>query len=557
MRQSSSRALVGVAAAILVVAPLGGSASEPARAAGPTGPDGVLVVQANLQEALRPADVADPADLDTFVATLAESAPRPPDALLLTEVLGPGAHRVATALGNATGASYGVVVAPGDSPYLDDGGIRESAILVNRDTLSTRESGFTRVHGEDQAYALALTRDDALRLPLLSTMVQGDPATAAPQVTDFVAETFPAPTRDPLRQVEVVGGDWRFTRCGPQPTAYQLLGCEPRPFWPEFTNTHAYSDALFERGNDRVGADRDYIFTRGSVRAAAVDAAYDERVADLAACQEAFNAGQSAHAPADCREHYYSGSPLRWAVVDRLPQPVRHAVVPDTVELGYCELGSRIGHVVVRVINRTDAQVTASVSADAAAPLTVEPATTQVEVPAGEARPAVITVTTPDTTPVGDYTVHVSTGLIDAPIPVHMTEGCVEPRAFATSWHVGFEPAMAIDGSSDTFWHSEFSPPQPLPQSITLNLGAEQSVQGVTYLPRQDGNLNGTILAYNVYVSTDGKTFTQVATGTWDGDARLKTATFDPTPAKYVRLESTQGRGGSFASAAEVGVTGP
>jgi F5/8 type C domain len=557
MRQSSTRVLVGVIAAVLALAPLSGSASEPTPAAGAAAPDGVLVAQANLQEALRPADVADPADLDTFVDALLESTPRPPDALLLTEVLGPGASRVADALSAATGASYDVVVAPGDSPFLDDGGVRESAILVNRDNLNARGSGFTRVHGEDQAYALATTRDGGLRLPLVSSMVQGDPAAAAPQVTDFVSETFPAPKDEPLRQVEVVGGDWRFTRCGPQPTTYQPLGCEPRPFWPEFTNSHAYSDALFERGNDRTGADRNYIFTRGAVDAAGVDAAYDERVADLAVCQEAFNSGQSAQAPADCQEHYYSGSPLRWAVVDRLPQPVRHTVVPDTVELEYCELGSRIGHVVVPVTNRTDAPVTASVSADAASPLTVDPAATQVEVPAGEARPAVITVTTPDTTPVGDYTVHVNTGQVDATLAVRVPAGCIEPRAFATSWHVGFEPELAIDGSPDTFWHSEFSPPHPLPQSITVNLGAEQTVQGVTYLPRQDGNLNGTILAYNVYVSTDGKTFTQVATGTWESDARLKTATFDPTPAKYVRLESTQGRGGSFASAAEVGVTGP
>src|SRR5690606_20392461 len=112
---------------------------------------GVLVVQANLNEALRPEDVADPAELDTFAATVAASAPRPPDALLLTEILGPGAQRVAAELSARTGGDYRVAVAPGSSPYLPDGGIRESAIVVNRDTLSTTESGFTRVHGEDQA----------------------------------------------------------------------------------------------------------------------------------------------------------------------------------------------------------------------------------------------------------------------------------------------------------------------------------------------------------------------------------------------------------------------
>src|SRR5690606_16938051 len=243
--------------------------------------------------------------------------------------------------------------------------------FANRVTLSSSESGFTRVHGEDQAYALARTRDGRLRLPLLSTLVQGDPATAAAEVIDFVAAAFPAPRRDPLQQVEVIGGDWRFTRCGPQPTDHQPLGCEPRAFWPRFTADTASSAALFERGNDRPTADRNYLFARGSVRSAYVDAEYDERVGDLAACHAAYNAGESGPAPAGCREHYYAGTPLRWAVVDRLPGPVSHAAIPDTVELRYCELGSRIGHVVVRVTNQTGAAVPANGSANATDPLPV------------------------------------------------------------------------------------------------------------------------------------------------------------------------------------------
>ncbi|GGS70820.1 discoidin domain-containing protein [Nonomuraea spiralis] len=92
-----------------------------------------------------------------------------------------------------------------------------------------------------------------------------------------------------------------------------------------------------------------------------------------------------------------------------------------------------------------------------------------------------------------------------------------------------------MDGDIATFWHSEYSPPTPLPQSL-----------------RFDGNLNGTILDHKVYVSTDGQTFTQVAAGTWAGDARLKTAAFPAVDARYVRLEGTRASGGSYLSAAEV-----
>ncbi|WP_442942152.1 discoidin domain-containing protein [Nonomuraea sp. NBC_00507] len=55
-----------------------------------------------------------------------------------------------------------------------------------------------------------------------------------------------------------------------------------------------------------------------------------------------------------------------------------------------------------------------------------------------------------------------------------------------------------------------------------------------------------------MYVSADGQSFTEVAAGTWAGDARLKTATFTPVDARYVRLEGHRALGGSYLSAAEV-----
>jgi hexosaminidase len=55
-----------------------------------------------------------------------------------------------------------------------------------------------------------------------------------------------------------------------------------------------------------------------------------------------------------------------------------------------------------------------------------------------------------------------------------------------------------------------------------------------------------------VYVSTDGQAFTEVASGTWALDARLKTAAFTAVDARYVRVEGTRASGGSYLSAAEV-----
>ncbi|WP_171649700.1 discoidin domain-containing protein [Paenibacillus phytorum] len=112
--------------------------------------------------------------------------------------------------------------------------------------------------------------------------------------------------------------------------------------------------------------------------------------------------------------------------------------------------------------------------------------------------------------------------------------------------------SMAIDGNPQTIWHTKWDKSGVLPQSITLNLGGTYPIDKVAYLPRPSGS-NGNITGYNVFVSTDGVTFTKVASGTWKNDNAVKVATFDPTEASYVKLEATAGVGG-WASAAEINV---
>jgi alpha-galactosidase len=125
--------------------------------------------------------------------------------------------------------------------------------------------------------------------------------------------------------------------------------------------------------------------------------------------------------------------------------------------------------------------------------------------------------------------------------------------ATATSAHQGYPASAAVDGSLTTIWHSEFTPYVPLPQSITIDLGTVQRVAGLTYQSRLDSSTTGTITGYNVYVSTDGTTFTQVASGSWPSDRSLQSVSFSPQQARYVRLEATSGVGG-YASAAEIDV---
>ncbi|WP_162606376.1 discoidin domain-containing protein [Jiangella asiatica] len=114
-------------------------------------------------------------------------------------------------------------------------------------------------------------------------------------------------------------------------------------------------------------------------------------------------------------------------------------------------------------------------------------------------------------------------------------------------------PCKAIDGKRTTFWHSAPAVTGPLPASVTLDLGAGHDIGGLAYLPRQDGNLNGTVTSYRVEVSADGQTFTEVAAGSWQDTPAQKYATWSPTTARYVRLTATAGHF-NVASAAELHV---
>ncbi|MGH3417351.1 MAG: NPCBM/NEW2 domain-containing protein, partial [Actinocrinis sp.] len=127
--------------------------------------------------------------------------------------------------------------------------------------------------------------------------------------------------------------------------------------------------------------------------------------------------------------------------------------------------------------------------------------------------------------------------------------------ATATSANSGYPASNAVDGEVTTLWHSQFSPTHdPLPIALTVDLGSAQTVTGLTYQPRLDGDVTGTITGYTVEVSSDGVNFTAAApAGTWSQDALLKSVQIAPTQARYVRLTATDGANG-YASAAEVSV---
>lgn len=115
-------------------------------------------------------------------------------------------------------------------------------------------------------------------------------------------------------------------------------------------------------------------------------------------------------------------------------------------------------------------------------------------------------------------------------------------RATATSATAGFEAGRTIDSANGTFWAAAYGPGykplQPLPQSVTLDLGGVYSVNKLRYLPRQDGGAGGNITSYKVAASSDGTNFTVVASGNWPSNAIEKSASFPPVSASHIRLEA-------------------
>ena len=122
-------------------------------------------------------------------------------------------------------------------------------------------------------------------------------------------------------------------------------------------------------------------------------------------------------------------------------------------------------------------------------------------------------------------------------------------------------PASAVlDQTTGTIWHSKWSGDARENLWIDIALGESKTVTGLRMLPRSGGG-NGTITSYRIEISNDhGKTYQEVATGTWNSSDSWKMAEFYAIQATNVRLyavESVSDTSNIFASAAEIRIMGP
>ena len=153
-------------------------------------------------------------------------------------------------------------------------------------------------------------------------------------------------------------------------------------------------------------------------------------------------------------------------------------------------------------------------------------------------------------------------GLMDSPVMSYTFDLFINRSSWklvsVDSQHGGNEARLAFDGNTSTFWHTEYQGSEPTcPHTLIVDMLKPYWVTAFTYLSRQDGNQNGMVKAYEVYLSTDGETWgSPVASGEFKNTtalqiAPLKTATVGRY-LKFVAKSEINGR--AWTSAAEIGI---
>ena len=153
-------------------------------------------------------------------------------------------------------------------------------------------------------------------------------------------------------------------------------------------------------------------------------------------------------------------------------------------------------------------------------------------------------------------------GLMDSPAMTYDFQLYINKSGWklvsVDSQHGGNEATKAFDNNTSTFWHTEYQGSEPTcPHTIIIDMVNDYEVTAVTYLARQDGTQNGMVKEYEIYLSTDGKTWgAAAATGEFKNTTALQTAKLKTAKtARYLKfVAKSEINGKAWTSAAEIGI---
>ena len=153
-------------------------------------------------------------------------------------------------------------------------------------------------------------------------------------------------------------------------------------------------------------------------------------------------------------------------------------------------------------------------------------------------------------------------GMLDGPVTSYDLDYYINKSSWKVvscdSYHGGNEAKYAIDGKNDTFWHTNWGSDEPRPpHTIVIDMAKKYLVTAVTYLARQDGNQNGMVKGYEIYLSNDSQSWGAAAvTGEFKNTTALQVAKLPATTeARYIKFTATyEINGNAWTSAAEIGI---
>ena len=143
------------------------------------------------------------------------------------------------------------------------------------------------------------------------------------------------------------------------------------------------------------------------------------------------------------------------------------------------------------------------------------------------------------------------------PLPAQPPQ-LVEPVTPVTATATSGNASYSIDGLNDRYYYSVWESSSSLPQSVTIDIGQSYpDISMLAYVPKYVPYITpleeGSIKDFRILTSTDNSSYTPVMVGNWNGDVSMKTVVFEPTGARYIRLEVISGVNG-YGAATEIAI---
>ncbi len=153
-------------------------------------------------------------------------------------------------------------------------------------------------------------------------------------------------------------------------------------------------------------------------------------------------------------------------------------------------------------------------------------------------------------------------GLMDSPVMSYDFDVFINKSGWklvsVDSQQGGNEASKAFDNNTSTFWHTQWGSNEPqCPHTIVIDMTKIYKVTAFTYTVRTDGNANGMVKAYEVYLSLDGKTWgNPVATGEFKNTTAMQVAKLSTAKTgRYLKfVAKSEINGKAWTSASEIGI---